>query len=1075
MIKNVLPILLILILSTGIFAQDFANFNVEKDPIYKSFLSQLKGSEVYELSFKFLRDYEAKIKQLDSTAVLKVFDDFQDYNNKIIELIVKKTLKDYNGNFSLFNAEADAFIEFYKELFIQDKLYPFYLRKLKLIEVNYIQVSSSFKEDIILYYEYLCKSDFRKANFLLNWIIKNNDKLNLCEIKLDMLRLSLYERYTSIDLINIILNDLDKKLANTSKYDNCNDRNFILKAKIIICINRIKLQKHENLQEDIIWIFESIDNLQLSYVEEYTFLLNLSHKYAVETKNDILLYYINLELRSYFSKLDPIWTLKLKKIEKIGMPSDILKTFGNANKVITVNGKLAQYIGDMMFNLDNLQKNYLIKNDLFENNEETKTYLKNIGELVSYPFLMQKFMNENLGKNIFNNKFNFVEEGILLVKLSYLIDGSYKIKENDETFKSVMFHLINSKTSISKSRHFIYLINNLKNNINIGYVLFMAIENDIDLLNNQFYYLPELEQLEIQNMITANYQSYQKIIRQEKINNRVIKELIVLSQYIKNTNVNSTNFIIENQDLVSKDLFSQWQDLKSSDNNDKSFQKINNTEALIKSELKNLKKSKILYKDSMLAGLNIDFGFYNHNSDPFFNLKEDSILYYAMIYDEKANFVKVVDLCSEKELKRIFQKSSIDSKGINILYATRSSTGSESVFLPNVNDDLYDMVIKPIEQYINSNDTINYTLSGLLSTLNIEAIQDVNGNLMGNKYNMNLKSTIIKLEPKFKSSFQKMAIIGDITFNSYSYLAASKQEVDSIGFVAKDYQWKTNLFYNTDANKRNILDNLKKNDNNIVFFSTHGTVEYIGKVAQQSFGGIGVIMKIKAGKVIADSILINGSAYKSQKIKNGCEILAMKEEGGNEVSFVGLDLDQVVNLIRGKTGTRILIKVSDEKGEIISISLVREKINIDYTSETKNNNTSIRSTFKYYKSLSQAGLIVKDSENNDVLLSALEISKLNLSNTNLVVLSACETGLGQIEGYEGVVGLQRGFKIAGADKLLMTLWSVSDDHTKDFMIDFMKGYFKNPEKVKEVFKKTVNNIRAKYPDPYYWAGFILLE
>jgi CHAT domain-containing protein len=121
-----------------------------------------------------------------------------------------------------------------------------------------------------------------------------------------------------------------------------------------------------------------------------------------------------------------------------------------------------------------------------------------------------------------------------------------------------------------------------------------------------------------------------------------------------------------------------------------------------------------------------------------------------------------------------------------------------------------------------------------------------------------------------------------------------------------------------------------------------------------------------------------------------------------------------------------------------------------------------------------SGIAPKNRE--DGILTAYEISQMNLSNTELVVLSACETGLGDIEGNEGVYGLQRAFKIAGAKYLIMSLWKVSDQSTKELMTDFYHHWLNNGMTIPEAFRVAQQNMKLKYPEiPYYWAGFVLLD
>ena len=110
---------------------------------------------------------------------------------------------------------------------------------------------------------------------------------------------------------------------------------------------------------------------------------------------------------------------------------------------------------------------------------------------------------------------------------------------------------------------------------------------------------------------------------------------------------------------------------------------------------------------------------------------------------------------------------------------------------------------------------------------------------------------------------------------------------------------------------------------------------------------------------------------------------------------------------------------------------------------------------------------------DDGILTAYEIVNLDLRNTELVVLSACDTGLGDIESTEGVFGLQRAFKQAGVDKIIMSLWKIPDKETLEFMETFY-GYFLNGKSIREAFVQTQREISNKF-DPYYWAGFVLVE
>lgn len=111
---------------------------------------------------------------------------------------------------------------------------------------------------------------------------------------------------------------------------------------------------------------------------------------------------------------------------------------------------------------------------------------------------------------------------------------------------------------------------------------------------------------------------------------------------------------------------------------------------------------------------------------------------------------------------------------------------------------------------------------------------------------------------------------------------------------------------------------------------------------------------------------------------------------------------------------------------------------------------------------------------SDNILTSNEIATLNLENTRLVVLSACETALGA-NSSDGVFGLQRGFKQAGVRSVCASLWSVNDASTSSFMQTFYRLWLNEGQPMQEAFKNTMIEQRAKTPPPYYWAPFVMLD
>lgn len=108
----------------------------------------------------------------------------------------------------------------------------------------------------------------------------------------------------------------------------------------------------------------------------------------------------------------------------------------------------------------------------------------------------------------------------------------------------------------------------------------------------------------------------------------------------------------------------------------------------------------------------------------------------------------------------------------------------------------------------------------------------------------------------------------------------------------------------------------------------------------------------------------------------------------------------------------------------------------------------------------------------DGFLTAYEVTQLELSETRLVVLSACETGLGEIQSGEGVWGLQRAFQLAGVNTVMGSLWKISDEATVTYMEAFYKTYLANQD-ITLAYYAAMRATRQEYAHPYYWGAFTL--
>ena len=202
-----------------------------------------------------------------------------------------------------------------------------------------------------------------------------------------------------------------------------------------------------------------------------------------------------------------------------------------------------------------------------------------------------------------------------------------------------------------------------------------------------------------------------------------------------------------------------------------------------------------------------------------------------------------------------------------------------------------------------------------------------------------------------------------------------------------------------------------------------------------------------------------------QSIKN----LQIRKLLGKEATEANLktELNQVQLLHIATHGFFIPSKLDDEgKGKVILLD-AKESEDDPQDDPMLRSGLVFAGVTDYFRSEK------RNPNDEDGILTAYEVMNLKLDNTALVVLSACETGLGKVQAGEGVYGLQRAFKIAGTQSLVMSLWKVDDSATQELMQNFYEEWVKTNNKA-QAFVKAQNKLKEKYKHPYYWGAFVMI-
>jgi len=362
--------------------------------------------------------------------------------------------------------------------------------------------------------------------------------------------------------------------------------------------------------------------------------------------------------------------------------------------------------------------------------------------------------------------------------------------------------------------------------------------------------------------------------------------------------------------------------------------------------------------------------------------------------------------------------------------------------LKNVSDTLYyncpeimDLVWHPLQNQFKGIRRIYFSPSGVLHKIGIEYVAGMENFEM---YRLSTTREIIDMKKSIAVNQEKLDnadLYGGIDYEEMSAISPAPSQINKDN--AKNDSLFTNMSYEL---HRAFVDSLEVRGTTVKYLP--GTLNEVMNI-RSSFMNANQSANLHTGKDATESSV--------KKLSSNCA-------GVLHISTHGFYFS---------------VKQAQNKKRMQSI------FNNEYNSEDK--------------SLTRSGLLMAGAnkflngkdvsmDEDDGILTAQEISKLDFRKLDLVVLSACETAKGDIMQGEGVFGLQRGFKKAGAKSILMSLWKVSDAATNmlmsEFYINLCNGKDKH-ESLRMAQKKVCEYKDADgnyiFQDPYFWAGFVMLD
>lgn len=521
-----------------------------------------------------------------------------------------------------------------------------------------------------------------------------------------------------------------------------------------------------------------------------------------------------------------------------------------------------------------------------------------------------------------------------------------------------------------------------------------------------------------------------------KENSDFIKENYNLQLLLKSIGLYSSKNVIEsariNNDTLIQNVFNRWQNKRSILSMQYSLPMATRREDLSQIEFETEMLEKELTRKSaefrsqqqtlqiktndVQKNLQPDEVAIEFISFPLFNKKwTDSTIYAAYILHKNDSVPVFVSLCEEKQIQKLFDSagSTATSMVSNFYRGFKVDNKNEKA----LGKELYKLVWQPLEPYLNGIKKISYSPAGKLYSIAFHALPVDSTTVLMDKYELqqytSTRQVALREQEKQNSKPAGITLFGDASFTLDSLqIVKSKKKSENIS---------TSIYAPQNRGTRGAT-----------WSHLPGTGEEVKKIKNL----------FEKNNIAAKSFTQIAASEENLKALNGNspQILHIATHG-------------------------FFLPEPDKK--------------------RKENNFNNENTYSLADDpLLRSGLILAGGNYawsgktpiegvEDGIATAYEISQLNLSNTELVVLSACETALGDVKGSEGVFGLQRAFKMAGVKKMIVSLWQVPDKETAELMSAFY-NYWMKGKTIEASFAQAQADMRKKY-SPFYWAAFVLVE